>query len=90
LPKVKVKDIHIYYEIHGDGFPLVMIRGLGSNIDWWNPEFLDAMSKNLKTIIFDNRGAGKTDKPDIEYSIEIFEIRRFTKEMERNLIDEEK
>jgi len=72
LPKVKVNDINIYYEIHGDGFPLVMIRGLGSNIDWWNPEFLEAMSKNFKTIIFDNRGAGKTDKPDIEYSIEMF------------------
>ncbi len=72
MPKVKVNDINIYYEIHGDGFPLVIIRGLGSNIDWWDPEFLDEMSKNLKTIIFDNRGAGRTDKPDIEYSIEMF------------------
>lgn len=69
MPKIKVNDINIYYEIHGDGFPLVMIRGLGSNINWWNPIFLDSMFKNFKTIIFDNRGAGRTDKPDIEYSI---------------------
>jgi len=72
LPKVKVNDINVYYEIHGEGFPFIMIRGLGSNIDWWNPEFLDAMSKNFKTIIFDNRGVGRTDKPDIEYSVEMF------------------
>ena len=72
MPKVKVNDINIYYEIHGEGFPFILIRGLGSNIDWWSPEFLNAMSKNFKTIIFDNRGAGRTDKPDIEYSIKMF------------------
>jgi pimeloyl-ACP methyl ester carboxylesterase len=72
MPKVKVNDINLYYEIHSDGFPLLLIRGLGSNIDWWDPDFLDAMSKSFKIIIFDNRGAGRTDKPDIEYSIEMF------------------
>jgi len=25
MPKVKVNDIHIYYEVQGEGFPLVMI-----------------------------------------------------------------
>jgi hypothetical protein len=25
MPKVKVNDIQIYYEVHGEGFPLVMI-----------------------------------------------------------------
>ena len=69
--KVKVNDINMYYEIHGEGFPLVMIRGLSANIDWWPTEFLNAVLKNFKTIIFDNRGAGRTDKPDIEYSIKM-------------------
>jgi pimeloyl-ACP methyl ester carboxylesterase len=70
--KVKVNDINMYYEIHGDGFPLVMIMGLAANVDWWPPEFLEEIPKEFKTIIFDNRGAGRTDKPDIEYSIKIF------------------
>jgi pimeloyl-ACP methyl ester carboxylesterase len=74
MPKVKVNDINMYYEIHGDGFPLVMINGLGGNADYWkiDPDFLGWISKNFKTIIFDNRGAGRTDKPDIEYSIKMF------------------
>jgi pimeloyl-ACP methyl ester carboxylesterase len=70
--KVKVNDINMYYEIHGEGFPLVMIMGLAANVDWWPPEFLEEIPKKFKTIIFDNRGAGRTDKPDIEYSIKMF------------------
>jgi len=67
--KVKVNDINMYYEIHGDGFPLVMIHGFAANLDWWPPYLIEEVSKNFKTILFDNRGAGRTDKLDIEYSI---------------------
>jgi len=35
MPKVKVNDIQIYYEVKGEGFPLVMINGLGGNLDSW-------------------------------------------------------
>lgn len=62
----------MYYEIHGDGFPLVMIMGLGANIDWWTSDMIEACSQHFKTIIFDNRGAGRTDKPEIDYSIKMF------------------
>ncbi len=71
MPKIKVDDINIYYEIHGDGFPLVMIMGLSGTAYWWPPSLLKEISKNFKIIIFDNRGAGRTDKPDIEYSIKM-------------------
>ena len=70
--KVKVNDINMYYEIHGEGFPLVMIQGIGQSSLMWPPIFLDEVSKSFKIIIFDNRGAGRTDKPDIEYSIKMF------------------
>jgi pimeloyl-ACP methyl ester carboxylesterase len=69
--KVKVNDINIYYEIHGEGFPLVMIHGFNANLDWWPPYLIDEVSKNFKTLFFDNRGAGRTDKPDIEYSMKM-------------------
>jgi len=33
MPKLKVGDIDIYYEIHGEGSQtLVMIRGLGADL----------------------------------------------------------
>lgn len=66
-----MNDINIYYEIHGEGFPLVDIIGLAADLNWWIPEIIEAHSKYFKTIIFDNRGAGRTDKPDIPYSIKM-------------------
>lgn len=72
MPKIKVGDINIHYEIHGEGPPLIMIMGLSANIDWWHPYVIEQFSKHFKTVTFDNRGAGRTDKPAIDYSIKIF------------------
>jgi 3-oxoadipate enol-lactonase len=69
MPRQRVGDIEIYYENHGDGpQTLVLIRGLGSNLTAWyeqTPEF----SRHFSTVVFDNRGAGRTDKLDAPYSI---------------------
>jgi pimeloyl-ACP methyl ester carboxylesterase len=61
----------MYYEIHGEGYPLVMIMGFTGTAKFWSPFLIDALSKHFKTIIFDNRGAGRTDKPDIDYTIQM-------------------
>lgn len=67
MPKVKVQDIEMYYEIYGSGEPLFLIMGLGMDINGWIfqvPEF----SKHFKVIIFDNLGIGKTSAPPGPYS----------------------
>jgi len=68
----KVNDIQMYYEVHGEGFPLIMIAGLGANVDWWDPRWIEGFSKQFKTVAFDNRGAGRTDISDRQYSIKLF------------------
>ena len=72
MPKVKVNDIQIYYEVHGEGFPLLMIMGLGANVDWWDPRMVQELSKKFKLVMFDNRGAGRTDVSDKRYTIKLF------------------
>lgn len=72
MPKIKVNDINIYYEIHGEGFPYVMIMAMAGDVNWWTPEIIEASSQNFKTIIFDNRGTGQTDEPAIDYSMKLF------------------
>lgn len=70
MPTVKVGDINIYYEVHGEGEPLVLIAGLGLDLTGWmfqTPEF----SKKYRVIVFDNRGVGRTDAPDTPYSIKM-------------------
>jgi 3-oxoadipate enol-lactonase len=66
----KVGDINIYYEVHGEGEPLVLIQGYGGSSRAW---FLNvpAFSKKHRVVVFDNRGTGLTDKPDIPYTMEM-------------------
>jgi len=68
LPKVKANEINIYYEIYGERYPFILIRGLSSSLDSWPPYSIKQFSNRFKTILFDNRGAGKTDVPDGKYS----------------------
>jgi len=70
MPIIKVNDINMHYEIHGDGEPLVMIAGLGTDISIFRM-CIKQLSQSFKVLVFDNRGVGSTDKPDIPYSIEM-------------------
>ena len=72
MSKVRVNDIDIYYEERGEGFPLVMIQGLGANLDQWDPRMVRELSKSFKTFTFDNRGAGRTDASDAKYTMRLF------------------
>jgi pimeloyl-ACP methyl ester carboxylesterase len=72
MPKVKVNGIQMFYEMKGEGFPLVMINGMNDNLDCWDPRLIGALSKKFKLILFDNRGAGRTDISDREYTIRLF------------------
>ena len=68
--KIEVNDINIHYEIHGKGEPLLLVQGLGYSSWMWFKQIPD-LSREYKVIIFDNRGVGDSDKPDIEYTIEM-------------------
>ncbi len=73
MPKIKVGDIQMYYETRGDGFPLLLIMGFMGNADCWDPlHFVPRLSEHFKLIMFDNRGAGRTDVSSKEYSIKLF------------------
>ena len=67
----KINDIDIYYEIHGEGDPLLLIHGLGSSSRDWEYQ-IPQFSKFYKVITIDLRGHGKTEKPKGPYSIRGF------------------
>lgn len=60
MPFTSVGDLNIYYELSGEGHPLVMIMGLTGSLDWWDPELLEALTERYRVLVFDNRGAGRT------------------------------
>lgn len=73
MPQANSNNISIYYEVHGDhGSPLIMINGYGGNIAGWLPEQIQMLSEHHQVILFDNRGAGQSDKPTTPYSMAQF------------------
>ncbi|MEE8469778.1 MAG: alpha/beta hydrolase [Dehalococcoidia bacterium] len=70
MPTVKIGDINMYYEIHGDGEPLVLIMGYGAS-SRWGIRHISALSQEYSVVLFDNRGTGQSDKPDIPYTMEM-------------------
>jgi pimeloyl-ACP methyl ester carboxylesterase len=70
MPVVKVNDINMYYEISGDGEPLVTIWGMGGEISAFADRLHAVAGEKYKVLLFDNRGTGRTDKPDEPYSFE--------------------
>jgi pimeloyl-ACP methyl ester carboxylesterase len=70
---VTVRDLKICCESVGDGYPIVLIMGLTANLDWWDPELVDALSQKYRVLMFDNRGAGRTVTPaEGEFTCEMF------------------
>jgi 3-oxoadipate enol-lactonase len=60
--------VRIYWEEEGQGEPLLMIMGLGFPLAMWG-DLRPFMARRFRTIVFDNRGVGKSDAPLPPYSI---------------------
>ena len=70
MPTARVNGITMYYEQHGAGEPLLLINGLGADITLLAP-IIAWFERSHRVVAFDNRGAGRTDKPDAPYTIEL-------------------
>ncbi len=71
MPTLHLDDIDLYYEIIGQGPPLLFIHGLGSSSRDWQ-EQVDFFAGRYQLILFDVRGHGKSGKPPGPYSIALF------------------
>jgi len=71
MTTVKANGIGIYYEITGSGPPLTLIMGLGCSARQWE-WMVPVLAESFRVITFDNRGVGRTSKPDMEYTTDLF------------------
>lgn len=70
MPTVRSNGVSLYYETRGRGKPLLLIGGLGLDITDLE-RMVAELAKGRKVIAFDNRGAGRSDKPDAPYTVEM-------------------
>lgn len=71
MPKIKVNDIEMYYEIQGKGEPLVLVGGFSADHTMWNT-VLEKLAQHYQVVTFDNRGTGQTNVPNGPYSVDQF------------------
>jgi len=69
MPFAEVNGIQLFYEIHGEGYPLFMLHGYGATSKVWVGQ-IEALSEHFKVIIYDQRSAGKSDHPTDDYTLD--------------------
>lgn len=62
MPEFTSNGIKLYYEEKGEGMPLVLLHGLGSNRAMFKRE-MEHFGSSYRVIGLDSRGHGRSDKP---------------------------
>ena len=57
-----VNEMQMYYEIYGEGSPLVLPHGFTQTGAFWQP-YIAALAEHFKLIVPDLRGHGRSTNP---------------------------
>ena len=71
IPIFKHNDIEINYFIKGKGEILLLIPGFSADYEMWNLQ-ISYFRRKMMVLALDNRGAGKSSKPDYPYTMDMF------------------
>ena len=64
----EVNGQRLYYEVHGEGEPLLCVHGLACDTLAWIPQ-IQGFSAAYRTVIFDNRDVGRSSMAEEDYEI---------------------
>ncbi len=62
MPRIKVNDVKLYYESHGQGYPVIFQHGFVGTTKMWQPQ-VPVFSQKYRFIIYDARGHGQSESP---------------------------
>jgi 3-oxoadipate enol-lactonase len=66
---VQANGQELYYELHGEGPPLVLVMGIGYDSSLWTLAQVPVLSTQFQVILVDNRDAGRSSKAHHPYKI---------------------
>jgi 3-oxoadipate enol-lactonase len=69
MPFQQVRDLRMYFEVHGAGERVLNISGTGGDLRTNPTRGTGLLEKNFEVAMFDQRGLGQTSKPDVAYSM---------------------
>ncbi|WDC84939.1 alpha/beta hydrolase [Caloramator sp. mosi_1] len=67
MPFEIIKDKKLYYEVYGEGEPLVLLNGIMMSTASW-AAFVGALSKYYRVVLVDLIDQGRSDKGDSFYT----------------------
>jgi non-heme chloroperoxidase len=65
-------SIHLYYEDHGTGQPVVLIHGYPLSSSSWEKQLPALLAAGHRVIAYDRRGFGKSSQPTTGYNYDTF------------------
>jgi non-heme chloroperoxidase len=65
-------SIHLYYEDHGSGKPVVLIHGYPLSSASWEKQVPVLLAAGYRVIAYDRRGFGKSSQPTTGYNYDTF------------------
>jgi pimeloyl-ACP methyl ester carboxylesterase len=70
---VEANGLDIFYELHGQGEPMLLLHGFGgTGRDDWRHQ-IPVLSRELQLVVPDLRGHGRTDHPEVITGPEFFD-----------------
>ena len=63
MPKLNRNGVELYYEVRGEGVPVLLSHGYSASADMWKGQ-LEPFAKRYRLITWDMRGHGRTDYPE--------------------------
>lgn len=69
MPFIPIRDIDIYFELEGRGPRLLCISGTNGDLRRSPSIFETPLGRHFEILAYDQRGLGRTSRPDIPYSI---------------------
>ena len=68
MPIAEANGQRLYYEVHGDGEPLLCVMGLSADHTAWVLQ-VPAWSKTHRVVVFDNRDVGQSSYTQAPYEV---------------------
>ena len=69
MPHAQIHGLDLYYERAGAGPPLLFISGTGGDLRVQPNVFASPLAKAFDLLAYDQRGLGRTSKPDVPYTM---------------------
>ncbi|WP_293904488.1 alpha/beta fold hydrolase [Phenylobacterium sp.] len=69
MPTARLNDLNFHYERAGAGPRLLFISGSGGDLRTQPNVFASPLARAFDLVAYDQRGLGRTDKPDVAYSM---------------------